>query len=91
LADVPGYKPKAEPRKRMNPIKLKQLQDRCQQLEADIAELEEGIADCEGQLQLFVSVEETQRQTDLLAQRRADLAALMSEWEELSQTLETSG
>jgi ATP-binding cassette subfamily F protein 3 len=91
LADVPGYKPKAEPRKRMNPIKLKQLQDRCQQLEADIAELEEGIADCEGQLQLFVSAEETQRQTDLLAQRRADLVALMSEWEELSQTLETSG
>ena len=75
----------------MNPIKLKQLQDRCQQLEADIAELEEGIADCEGQLQLFVSAEETQRQTDLLAQRRADLVALMSEWEELSQTLETSG
>ena len=91
LADVPGYKPKVEPRKRMNPIKLKQLQDRCQQLEADIAELEEGIADCEGQLQLFVSAEETQRQTDLLAQRPADLAALMSEWEELSQTLETSG
>jgi ATP-binding cassette subfamily F protein 3 len=75
----------------MNPIKLKQLQDRCQQLEVDIAELEEGIADCEGQLQLFVSAEETQRQTDLLAQRRADLVALMSEWEELSQTLETSG
>ncbi|HEX8798229.1 MAG TPA: ABC-F family ATP-binding cassette domain-containing protein, partial [Terriglobales bacterium] len=91
LSDVPGYEPKAEPRKRMNPIKLKQLQDRCQQLEAGIAELEEGIADCERQLQSFVSAEETQRQTDLLAQRRADLVALMSEWEELSQTLETSG
>ena len=83
--------PMAEPRKRMNPIKLKQLQDRCHQLEADISELEEGIADCERQLQSFVSAEETQRQTDLLAQRRADLVALMSEWEELSQTLETSG
>jgi ATP-binding cassette subfamily F protein 3 len=92
LADVPGYEPpKSESRKRMNPIKLKQLQDRCQQLEADIANLEEGIADCEHKLQSFVSAEETQRQSDLLAQRRADLAALMSEWEELSQVLQTSG
>ena len=91
LSDVPGYEaPKAEPRKRMNPIKLKRLQDRCQQLEAEIAGLEEGIADCERQLQSFVSAEETQRQSDLLVQRRADLAALMSEWEELSQALETS-
>jgi len=91
LSDVPGYEHKAETRRRMNPIKLKQLQDHCRQLEADIAELEEGIADCERQLQSFVSAEETQRQTDLLARRRADLVALMSEWEELSQTLETSG
>ena len=92
LSDVPGYEPpKSEPRKRLNPIKLKQLQDRCQQLEADIANLEEGIADCERQLQSFVSVEETQRQTDLLAQHREDLSARMAEWEELSQALETSG
>src|SRR5262249_9220979 len=91
LADAPGYEPPhAEPRKRLNPSKLKQLQDRCQQLEAGIAELEEGIADCEHKLQSFVSPEETQRQSDLLVQRRGDLAALMSEWEELSQTLETS-
>ena len=34
LSDVPGYvSPQDEPRKRMNPIKQKQLQDRCQQLE----------------------------------------------------------
>jgi ATP-binding cassette, subfamily F, member 3 len=91
LADVPGYgSPKAEPRKRINPIKLKQIQDRCQQLEAEIAGLEERIACCELKLQSFVSAEETQRQSDLLIQHRADLATLMAEWEELSQTLETS-
>jgi ATP-binding cassette subfamily F protein 3 len=91
LADVPGYEsPKAEPRKRINPIKLKQIQDRCQQLEAEIAGLEEGIACCELELQSFASAEETQRQSDLLIQHRADLATLMAEWEELSQTLETS-
>ncbi len=75
----------------MNPIKMKQLQDRCQQLESEIAELEEGIADCELRLQSFVSAEETQRQTDLLAARREDLATRMVEWEDLSQSLETSG
>src|SRR3974390_1773904 len=92
LSDVPGYEsPKAESRKRMNPIKLKQLQDRCQQLEEEIAELEDGIADCELRLQSFVSAEETQRQVDLLGRHREDLAARMAEWEELSQALETSG
>ncbi len=88
---MPGYEsPKAEARKRINPIKLKQIQDRCQQLEAEIAGLEEGIACCELELQSFVNAEETQRQSDLLIQHRADLATRMAEWEELSQTLETS-
>ncbi len=91
LSDVPGYEPpKAETRKRMNPIKLKQMQDRCQQLEQEIANLEQGIADCERELQSFVSAEETQRQTDLLAQRREDLADRMAEWEEISQAAETN-
>src|SRR5271165_1288672 len=92
LSDVPGYAPsKTEQRKRMNPIKMKQMQDRCQQLEAEIANLEDGIAACERELQSFVSAEETQRQTDLLAQRQASHAELMREWEELSDVLETSG
>jgi ATP-binding cassette subfamily F protein 3 len=92
LSDVPGYEPpKPDTRKRMNPIKLKQMQDRRQQLESEIADLEQGIADCERELQAFVSAEETQRQTDLLARQRSNLATRMAEWEELSQTLETSG
>jgi len=91
LSDVPGYvPPNPGGRKRMNPIKLKKMQDRCQQLEAEIAGLEEGIADCERELQSFSSAEETQRQTDLLSRRRTDLASRMAEWEELSQVLETS-
>jgi len=92
LSDVPGYAgQKSDSRKRMNPIKMKQMQDRCQQLEAEIAELEAGVAVCERELQAFVSAQETQHQTELLAQRRADLASLIAEWEELSQVLETSG
>jgi ATP-binding cassette subfamily F protein 3 len=91
LSDVPGYtEQKAESRKRLNPIKLKQMQERCQQMEEQIASLEDGISECERELQSYISVDETQRQADLLARRRADLATLMAEWEELSQVLETS-
>jgi ATP-binding cassette, subfamily F, member 3 len=89
LSDVPGYAPaKEEPRKRMNPIKLKQLQERCQQLESDIADLESQIARCEHALQSFVSPEETQHQVELLAQCRTDLAKRIEEWEEISTVME---
>ena len=64
------------------------MQDRCQQMEEQISGLEDGIAECERELQSFVSAQETQRQTDLLAKRRADLAVLIAAWEELSQALE---
>ncbi len=77
-------------RKRINPIKLKQMQDRQQQIEEEITRLEQGIAECELALQSFVSVEETQRQAGLLAQHRAALAQRMEEWEELSAALEVS-
>ncbi len=91
LSDVPGYmEQKAQPKKRINPIKLKQMQERHQQIEEHIGRLEDGIAECERELQSFVSVEETARWTDLLAKRRDELKPLMVEWEELSQVLEVS-
>jgi len=93
LSDVPGYAEQKsqskQSKKRINPIKRKQMQERHQEIEEAIAELEKGIAECEYALQSFVSAEETQRQTELLASRRAQLQPLMSEWEELSQSLET--
>ena len=90
LSDVPGYTaPKDEPRKRINPIKLKQLQERCQELENEIADLESQIAKCEHALQSFVSPEETQHQVDVLAQNRTDLAKRIEEWEEISTVMET--
>ena len=77
-------------RKRINPIKLKQMQDRQQQVEQEIARLEQGIAQCELELQSYVSAEETQRQTDLLAHYRSELAKKMEDWEELSTALLTT-
>ena len=76
--------------KRLNPIKLRQMKERCQELEEEIARLEAGIAVTESALQNFVSVEETKRQSDALDLYRSDLAARMAEWEELAGVLETS-
>jgi ATP-binding cassette, subfamily F, member 3 len=91
LSDVPGYvepKSQGQSKKRINPIKLKQMQERHQEVEQGIAQLESGIAECERELQSFVSAEETAKWTELLAKRRTDLEALMAEWEEVSQVLE---
>ena len=76
-------------KKRINPIKLKQMQDQQQQVESEIARLEQGIAQCELELQSYVSAEETQRQTELLAEYRSELAKQMEDWEELSTALLT--
>ena len=93
MSDVPGYleqktQSQSQSKKRINPIKLKQIQERHQQVEQGIARLEDGIAECERELQSFVSAQETARWTELLAKRRAELETLMTEWEELSQSLE---
>ncbi|MBZ5647133.1 MAG: ATP-binding cassette domain-containing protein [Acidobacteriia bacterium] len=74
--------------KRINPIKRRQMQGRCAELEELIGRAEQGIRECEKALESFVSAEETARQTELLKQRRADLNALMAEWEEVSGVLE---
>jgi ATP-binding cassette, subfamily F, member 3 len=74
--------------KRLNPIKLKQMKERLVEVEEEIARLEAAITTAETALQNFVSVEETQRQTNFLNRAKADLEQAMNEWEELSQTLE---
>jgi ATP-binding cassette subfamily F protein 3 len=75
-------------KKRVNPIKRKQLEDRVHELEEAITHAESAIADCETALQNFVSVEETQRQSQALQQHKTTHAALIEEWEELSETLQ---
>jgi len=77
-------------KKRLNPIKRKQMADRVGELEEEISHSEDAIARLETALQNFVSVEETQRQSQELEQQKAGHAALVGEWEELSQELESS-
>ena len=52
---------------------------------------ESEIAGYEAQLANFVSVEETQRTTELLESRRSDLTARMAEWEEVAEMIEAQG
>jgi ATP-binding cassette subfamily F protein 3 len=77
--------------KRVNPIKKKQMEDRLHEIEEEIARAEAAIVLCETGLQSFVSAEETQRQSLELGRRKNDLQSLMTEWEGLSEQLETAG
>jgi ATP-binding cassette subfamily F protein 3 len=72
----------------LNPIKQKQMEDRCAFLEEEVPRLEASIAHTEQQLAVYVSAAETQRLTDLAAQLREQLAALTAEWEDLMMQLE---
>jgi ATP-binding cassette subfamily F protein 3 len=76
--------------KRLNPIKLRQMKDRRHAIEDEVTRLEVEIADYEQALGNFVNTEETRRLTELLHGRRSDLEALMAEWEEVAQLIETN-
>jgi ATP-binding cassette, subfamily F, member 3 len=73
--------------RRLNPIKRKEMQQRCRQVEEEIARLEAGIAHCETALQTYVDSEETLRLTRELKGHRSELENLMAEWEGLAQAL----
>jgi ATP-binding cassette subfamily F protein 3 len=74
--------------KRLNPIKVKQLEDRAAELEAESEQLESEIAELETALQGFVSAEETKRQMDELAGKKARLDEVLADWEQVSLQLE---
>ena len=77
-------------KKRLNPIKRKQMEDRVHDLEEEISRTEDAIARLETALQGFVSAEESQRQSHELDQHKANHATLMKEWEDCSQELSSS-
>ncbi|MFP5276896.1 MAG: ribosomal protection-like ABC-F family protein [Acidobacteriota bacterium] len=76
-------------KRRLNPIKQKQMEERCAFLEEEIPRVESSIAHTEQQLGVYVSAEETQRLTTLAEELRAQLAALTAEWEDLMLQLES--
>jgi ATP-binding cassette subfamily F protein 3 len=88
LDDVPRAETDEARPRRLNPIKLRQLEDRAVELESESAKLEAAIAQLETGLQSYTSAEETRRQMELLAESRARLAEVLAEWERVSAQLE---
>jgi ATP-binding cassette subfamily F protein 3 len=74
--------------RRLNPIKQKQMEDRCAFLEEAVPRIEAAIALTEQQLGVYVSAEETQRLSRLAEELRTQLGDLTAEWEELMLQLE---
>jgi ATP-binding cassette, subfamily F, member 3 len=76
--------------RRLNPIKQKQMEERCAFLEEETPRIEAAIAHTEEQLGVYVSVAETARLTALAEDLRRQLVELTAEWEELMGQLETA-
>ncbi|HEY1767486.1 MAG TPA: ABC-F family ATP-binding cassette domain-containing protein [Terracidiphilus sp.] len=74
--------------RRLNPIKQKQMEERCIFLEEEVPRIEGAIAHTEHQLGVYVSAGETERLTRLAEELRAKLGTLTAEWEELMMQLE---
>ncbi len=85
---IPISTPQEANVKRVNPLKLKQMQERAKQLELRIADLEGSILTAEQAP--FVNAEQSLRLANQLEQQRADLEAAMAEWETLTQQIEAT-
>jgi ATP-binding cassette subfamily F protein 3 len=89
-APQPSQQTKSGGTGRLNPIKLRQMKDRRRAIEDEVSRLEVEIADYELALSNFVSVEDAKLNGELLAARKADLEALLVEWEEVANAIEAS-
>jgi ATP-binding cassette, subfamily F, member 3 len=100
LSDVFKGMPPAEPvpiaaagsqaaqQKRLNPLKLKQMQDEAQALEKKISDLEEAIRVTGQALSEYVNADESQRLSAQLEHQRAALDQIMAQWEAVSAQIE---
>jgi ATP-binding cassette subfamily F protein 3 len=78
----------SENKRRVNPMKRKQMTDRLAKVEQEVSRTEAIIAESEESLSRYVSNEETQRVSTLLEEKRRALETLEAEWAELSEALE---
>ena len=74
--------------KRINPIRLRQMQERCNALEEEIPRIEAAIQTTEQQMGEFVSAELYRAQISQMETLRSEHSAMLSEWEELMMQLE---
>ena len=76
--------------KRINPMKLKQMQTQARQLEERIADLESQMQKSELALSNFAGPEEAVRLANLLEANRAELDRIMTQWEEVTEQIEAT-
>jgi len=88
FAAAPAETEEAKPARRVNPIKLKQMESRAGAIEKEIAQIEEEMARAERELAVFQSAEHTMKLTAEMGEKRARADALMAEWEEVSHAIE---
>ena len=74
--------------KKLNPIKLKMLEDEVSEAETRVLELEEQIAAAEAASGVYTTAEEAQRVAAELARLRAEQEVVLAQWEDLGTQLE---
>jgi len=74
--------------KRLNPIKMKQLEDRLTAIEQELVTIDTRIDAAEQSLSHYVSAAESQRTAVLLDELRERRTALLAEWDSLASNLE---
>jgi ATP-binding cassette subfamily F protein 3 len=78
------------PAKKLNPILVRRMQGRGEELEEEIARAEAEIASCELDLANFKSAEESIRLSRRIDELRRDIREMMREWEEIEMSLDES-
>ena len=79
------------PARKLNPILLRKLQNRHDELEEEIGRCEAEITTYELDLASFKSAEESIRLAKLIDERRSQLREMMKEWEQLAVALDDAG
>ncbi len=74
--------------KKVNPLRLQQMKDRCREIEEGVARLEAQIEGYGQELAHFRSAEESVRLSNSIEQGREEISRLMHEWEDASKVIE---
>jgi ATP-binding cassette subfamily F protein 3 len=74
--------------KRLNPIRLQQMKDRCREIEEQVARLEAEIEGYAQELTHFRSAADSVRLARSIEQGRQEIARVMREWEDTAKVVE---
>jgi ATP-binding cassette subfamily F protein 3 len=80
--------PSALKSKRLNPIRLQQMKERCREIEEQVARREAEVEGHAQELVHFRSAEDSVRLAKLIEQGREEVARLMREWEDTAKVVE---